>query len=97
MAMEAGTVSISGAGIASGTGAAKFLYDELIQDYSNPLLAQKQQVASFCNRIAKIITYIENNAQVTTTISTSAGGLQRVGGVDTDPPGTQKTLPGTIT
>lgn len=98
MAMAAGSVSISGGGVVSGTGAARFLYDELIQDYSSPSQPQKVQIAAFCNRLAKLITYIEDNAEITVTIKTTDSGLQRAGGVATDAPATNKAVTGgTIT
>jgi len=102
MSMTGGAVTIDGSGNASGGGLARAMYDALLPTIAGVPsgaagVAAKTQIASLGNALGPaIVAYIQANAAVTVNISTSASGLQRVGGVDTEAPGAAKTLPGTV-
>jgi hypothetical protein len=106
MSMSKGSVTIDpDTGAASGSGCAKAIFDVLDskQDYQSltgeQLADAKQLVADLCESIAEVVDYVINNAEVEITISTSTGGLQTSAaqGDPSDPPASQKTLPGTVT
>jgi len=70
MTMLAGTVSVNGAGIASGVGLAKELYDNYAPTLGVPAgplgATSKQQIASLCNSFAQtVVQHIITNAVVT--------------------------------
>ena len=71
MAMNAGSVSISGAGVATGVGLAKEIFDDYLPTVpgipAGPLgAAAKQQLANLCNSVAsKTVAHIMTNAVVT--------------------------------
>jgi hypothetical protein len=71
MTMIAGLVSVNAAGIASGTGLAKELFDDYLPEAGDipvgPLGAQsKRQIAKLCNSVAKtVVQHITLNAVVT--------------------------------
>ena len=73
MAMVPGSVSIDGAGNASGTGYAKEVYDVLeagtdFQGIGPPaLVTAKQQLADLANACASMITHVQTNSQGSTT------------------------------
>lgn len=78
MSLVAGSVTVNGAGVASGTGFAKQMYDALEADTDfqgltgAKLQKPKQQLAAICNAAAALITYVKANAQVSTTDSGTA-------------------------
>ncbi len=98
MAIEKGSVSIDGAGDATGSGAAKLLYDAYIVLLGGVLptgpqgAAAKQQVADLCSVVAELVDYLKSNAEVTVTVATGDTGLQTVGGIPTDAPASDQTL-----
>lgn len=73
MAMIPGSVTINGAGVASGTGYAKEVYDALEAgiDFGTltppGLVTAKQQLADLANACASLITHVQSNAVVSTT------------------------------
>jgi len=72
--MVAGTVTVTG-GIASGAGFARQMYDVLeagtdFQGVVGPgLQAAKSQLAVLANAAATLVSYVQTNAQVSTTDS----------------------------
>ena len=86
MPMVAGSVSISGGGVASGTGFAKQMYDDLeagtdFQGISGGALAvAKNQLATLANAAATLITHVQSNSAVTTIDDGSAGAIPWAGG-----------------
>lgn len=93
MAMNAGNADCT-------AGLSKRIYDYLVADARNGFVspldgAARDAVRALCWAVARgVIDEIATNADV--VITTSDGGLQRVGGVDTDPPALTKTLSGAI-
>lgn len=77
MAMVAGSVSVNGAGVGSGTGYAKLLYDALISEFGlspgsvpQNVPGAQQQVAKIANAIAStLIPYVVANAVVSSTVA----------------------------
>lgn len=73
MPMIAGSVTIDGAGNASGTGYAREVYDVLeagtdFQGVLPPaLVTAKQQLADIANACASLVTHVQTNSTVTTT------------------------------
>lgn len=99
MAMTAGSVTISGAGVASGNGLAKAIYDDYQPKIGAPAgsagAAAKQKVADLCNSIAAgIVAHISANAEVTVTVAVADVGLQTstASGSPTGGPAGTKTL-----
>ena len=102
MAMTEGSVSIDATGAATGTGAAKEVFDALDAtiDYGTltgtDLQGAKQRTADLCNAIAKIIPHITTNGEA--IVSTSDTGLQRIPATplseddECKAPGTEKYL-----
>lgn len=83
----------------------KFGFDGTQEEWEAQVTSQYAKVLSQISLLANadassIISYLTANTEITGTasISTGTSGLQRVGGVDTDPPSAGKTLPvsGTI-
>jgi hypothetical protein len=72
MSLFAGAVSVSAAGVASGIGLAKEIFDDYLPKVAGipvgPIGATaKQQIADLCNSIAqKTVSHIMTNAVVTT-------------------------------
>jgi hypothetical protein len=106
MAMAAGNVTIDGTGNRSGTGAAVILYDSYITKFtiaSGPTGVQaKRQIADLCTMIASLVSYIQGNAEVDVSITTSDSGLQRLPAslVENEPtkaPSGTKHLAGVVT
>ena len=92
MSMSKGSVTInSETGEASGSGAAKALFDELDAktDYQGStgavLAAARQRVATLCESFAEIIDYIKDNAEI--TLDGTAHGVAS-GSSDADVDGT---------
>lgn len=95
MAMSAGSVTIDEDGEATGSGAAKAVYDVMVSKMGDALPMQqaaRRQVADIAEAVAALIDYIMTNGEVTTTITTDDAGLQRVSGNDTQAPSGTKTL-----
>ncbi len=95
MAMSSGSVTIAGDGSATGSGAAKAVYDVMVSKMGGSLPMQQQarrQVADMAEAIAAVIDYIKTNGEVTTVVSTGDAALQTVGGVDTQGPTANRTL-----
>lgn len=96
MVMTAGTVTIDPeTGEPSGGGAARALFDALDekQDYMGAegatLAAARQRLADLCNSIGVMITYIKDNAVVSTTIAAGAKAVGvTTGSSDVDVTGT---------
>jgi len=82
MAMTEGSVTVDATGTASGSGAAKEVFDALDAtiDYGTltgtDLQGARQRTADLANAIAKIIPHITTNGQA--VVSTSSTGLQRI-------------------
>ncbi len=96
MAMSKGSVTIAGDGTASGSGAAKALYDVLVTKYPTieagaPGVPAKQRIADICISVAELIDYIKDNGEVTTKVGTSDNNLQRT--PDPNDPNTNTTAP----
>ena len=74
MAMNEGSVSISASGVASGSGLAKEIYDEMESETNFGTLlppqqaVPKEQLAVLARAMAKVVPHIANNAVVTTTV-----------------------------
>lgn len=73
MAMSRGSVSVNDSGVVSGSGCAREIYDEMIDDYLEELpesadedaqTAVKKSIAKLANKQAFLITYIQTNAEV---------------------------------
>lgn len=98
MAMSKGSVSIDASGVATGSGATKALYDVYIAKLASLIPAgaagapAKVQIADLCDTVATLVDYIKTNGEVTVVVNATDAGLQRVGGVDTLAPATDKTL-----
>lgn len=84
MALAAGTVTVDGSNVASGTGLAKALYDaEEGQVSGDPALSTADKhallvgLAGRCTRLAgALIPYLTANAEVTVKVSNLDAGLQ---------------------
>ena len=82
MAMTQGNVTVDATGTASGSGAAKEVFDSLDStvDYGTvtgtELQSARQKVADLANAISEIIPHIVTNAKA--TITTSDSGLQGI-------------------
>lgn len=105
--MFVGTITVDPSNAThSGSGAAYSILDTWWVEtgsnlYSNAetstVVAVKEGMGSLCSAIAGgMITHMSNYAEVTVTIASNVGGLQTFEGSNTDPPATEKTLPGTI-
>ncbi len=95
MAMTKGSITIDGSGGATGSGAAKVIYDAMVAKMGASLpmaQAPRRQVADVAESIAELVDYIKTNGEVTTTIGTGDAGLQQVASVDTQGPSGTKTL-----
>lgn len=87
---------------ALGTGMAGAMYAGLLAAdtalaaaiVAHPPLGTKMQ--NMCNGMAAgIVNYIHSDARTSTTVA--IGGVQQVGGVDTQPPSSTVFLPGVVT
>lgn len=103
MALEAGSISVDEFGNVTGSGLALELFNgglDAIEEDERAAVAAT--MAPFCEGMATaIVDHIKNNAEVTITITTSDGALQRTPdpndpNSDTQAPSTEKTLTGTI-
>ncbi|TDI91266.1 MAG: hypothetical protein E2O75_04990 [Chloroflexi bacterium] len=85
MAMTPGSVSIDGAGTASGSGYAKEVYDVLeagtdFQGIIPPaLVTAKRQLADLANACASLISHVVTNSTVTTVDDGSGGAVPWAG------------------
>jgi hypothetical protein len=97
MAMTQGSVSVNGAGIASGAGYAKLLYDALwaitaarmaSTASADSTTQAKQMIAEQANVLAGVIGYIQTNGQVASGIPVSTSGTSAAQTGATTAPGT---------
>lgn len=87
-------MALSAGDALAGTGLAGALYSAFDTEFEIPRRAVRP-VQRMCDMLAGVIvTYFKANGDVHITVAD--GGLQRVAGVDTDPPGGTKVLSGAI-
>lgn len=94
--MIPGTIDVSDPENVTGTG----LAFEMFQGAMSAVPPENLSVVAasmkpyFEGLAAAIVNHIKNNASITVTVHTTDSGLQRVGGVDTQGPGTNKQITG---
>lgn len=104
MALAAGTISVDGAGNATGTGLAIDIFNQALSAVPSDRKAQiAAAMAPFCVGLASaIVGHITAHAVVQVTIRTTDAGLQRlpatfVASADTLGPAADKTFTGSLT
>ena len=98
MGMDAGSIDVSDPENVTGSGLAFEMFQGAMSAVppANLAVVAASMKPYFEGLAAAIVDHIKNNAVITVIVHTTDTGLQRVGGVDTQGPGTDKNLSGTI-